>query len=121
MEKDAREKRGDDVSEGACRENESEIGPGERGEIRVKKAGETENPEDDPGIDECGEVVGPVGEVNLAEIGHAALEQDVARAVAAGDGEIDQGFLEGHAVVRVGARVFIELKTSRLRLRSPRP
>jgi hypothetical protein len=61
--------------------------------------------------------VGPVGKVNLAEIGHAALEQDVARAVAAGDGEIDEGFLEGHAVVRVGVRVFIELETSKWRPR----
>src|SRR5262249_2055966 len=88
MEKDAREKRWDHVSKGGCGQDEGEIGPGERGEIRIKKHGETEHAEQDPGVGERGEDVRPMAEVDLAKVRHAAFEHDVARAVAAGDGEI---------------------------------
>ena len=100
MEKDAREKCSDYVSKGGCGQDESEIGPGERGEIRIKEHGETEHAEKDPGIGERGEDVRPVAEVDLAEIGHAAFEQDITGAVAAGDGDIDQNFFELHERVR---------------------
>lgn len=100
MEKNAREKCRDHVAEGGCGQDEGEVGPGERGEIRVKEHSQAQHAEQDPGIGKCVEDVRPVAEMDLAEIGHATLEHDVARAVAAGDGKIDQNFFELHAAVR---------------------
>src|SRR5579859_1401304 len=100
MQEEARQESGDDVTEGRGRQNECEIGPGQRGEVRVKKSGEKQNAENDPGINEGVEDVGPVIEVDFAEVFHAAFEQHVARAVAAGDGQIDEDFLELHSDVR---------------------
>ncbi len=100
MQKEAREKCCDHVTESGGGQNESQVGPGERGEVSVKKAGETGHADDDPGIDKGGEDVGPVSEVDLADIVHAALEQHVARAVAAGDGKIDEDLFEFHAEIR---------------------
>src|SRR5947209_3984889 len=97
MQKETREKCRDYVAEGAGGKDECEVGPGERGKVGVEKAGKTGYADDDPGINERGEDVGPFAEVNLADIVHAALEQDVACAVAAGDGQIDQNFFELHA------------------------
>ena len=101
MEKKAREKCRDYVTECAGRKNEGEIGPGERGEVRIKKAGEEGDAQNDPGIDKSAEDVGPVGEMDFPEVVHAALQQDIARAVAAGDGHIDKNFLEFHADIRL--------------------
>jgi hypothetical protein len=44
-------------------------------------------------------------EMDFAEVIHAALEQHVARAVAAGDGQIDKDFLELHSDVPPSTRV----------------
>ena len=89
MQKKAGEKCRDHVTESRRRENKGEVGPRERGEICVKEAGETGHADDDPWIDKCGEDVSPVAEVDLANVVHAALEQDVACAIAAGDGQVD--------------------------------
>jgi hypothetical protein len=99
MQKNTGQERGDDVTEGRCRQNECEISPGERGEVRVEKSGEKKNAENDPRINEGVEDVGPVVEVVFAEVVQAAFEQHVARAVAAGDGQIDEDFLELHSDV----------------------
>src|SRR5579859_347497 len=100
MQEDTRQESGDYVTESRRRQDEGEIGPGECGEVRVKKSGEKQNAENDPGINECVEDVGPVVEMDFAEVFHAAFEQHVARAVAAGDGQIDEDFLEPHSDVR---------------------
>jgi hypothetical protein len=105
MEEKARQKCGDDVTESRRRENEGEVSPGKRGEVRVKKSREKKNAEDNPRINEGVEDVGPVVEVDFAEVVHAALEQHVARAVAAGDGQIDEDFLELHSDVPPSTRV----------------
>ena len=42
--------------------------------------------------------MGPVVEVDFPEVFHAAFEQHVARAVAAGDGQIDEDFFELHSL-----------------------
>src|SRR6476646_8297887 len=100
MQENTRQKRRDDVTEGRRGQNEREVCPGERSEVRVKKSGEKKNAENDPGINEGIEDVGPVVEVDFAEVVHAAFKQHVARAVAAGDGQIDEDFLELHSDVR---------------------
>src|SRR5689334_19379023 len=100
MQKKTRQESSHDVTESCRWKNEGKIGPGERGEIRVKKSGEKKNSEHDPGINEGVEDVGPVAEVDFAEIVHSALEQHVARAVAAGDSYIDEDFFELHSDVR---------------------
>ena len=101
MKKKPRQKSGDHVAKGRCRQDISEVGPGERCKVGVEKPGEKKNAENDPGIDEGIEDVGPVVEVDFAEIVHAALEQYVAGAIAAGDGQIDEDFLELHSDVRL--------------------
>ena len=100
MEEKARKESGDHVAECRGGQNECEIGPGERGEVRVEKSREKKNAENDPGINEGVEDVSPVVEVDFAEVFHAAFEQHVAGAVAAGDGQIDEDFLELHSDVR---------------------
>src|SRR5579864_3240080 len=100
MQENTRQESCDDVAEGRGRQDEGEICPGERGEVRIEKSGEKKNAENDPGINEGIEDVGPVVEVDFAEVFHAAFEQHVARAVAAGDGQIDEDFLELHSDVR---------------------
>ena len=105
MQENTGQERGDDVTEGRRGQNEGEVSPGERGEVRVKKSGEKKNAENDPGINEGVEDVGPVVEVDFAEVIHAAFEQHVARAVAAGDGQIDEDFLELHSDVPPSTRV----------------
>src|SRR4051812_4047998 len=102
MQKHAREKGCDNVAERGRGQNIGEVGPGERGEVRVKKSGQTQDTENDPGIEKGVENAGPVGEVDLAEIIHAAFEHDVARAVAAGDGQIYKKFFQVHAAIRRG-------------------
>ena len=97
MEENTRQESGNDVTEGRRGKHEGEVSPGERGEVRVKKSGEKKNTENDPGINEGVEDVGPVVEMDFAEVVHAAFEQHVARAVAAGDGQIDEDFLELHS------------------------
>ena len=42
----------------------------------------------------------PVVEMDFAKVVHAAFQQHVARAVAAGDGQIDEYFFELHAGIR---------------------
>src|SRR6478672_4894254 len=96
---------GDDVTEGGRGKNEGEICPGERSEVRIEKSGKKKNAENDPGINEGVEDVGPVVEVDFAEVIHAAFEQHVARAVAAGAGQIDEDFLEIHSGVPPSTRV----------------
>src|SRR6478752_371807 len=66
MQEHAREKGRDHVAKRGGGEHVSEVGPGERGEIRVKKTGKAENAEDDPGIEKGVENVGPVREMDLA-------------------------------------------------------
>ncbi len=100
MQKKAGEKCRDNVAESGRGQNVREIGPGERGEIGIKETCETQDAEDHPGIDESVEDVRPVGEVDLADVVHATLEHDVASAVAACDGQIDQGFFELHSRIR---------------------
>src|SRR5579871_371904 len=104
MQENTGQERGDNVTKGRRGKNEGEVGPGERGEVRVKKSGEKKNAENDPGINECVEDVGPVVEVDFAEVFHAAFEQHVARAVAAGDGQIDEDFLELHSMSAINPR-----------------
>src|SRR5437588_11590450 len=105
MKEKTREKSGDHVTERCRGKNVSEISPGKRGEIRVKKSGEKKNAEDDPGIDEGVEDVGPVVEVDFAEVFHAAFEQHITRAVAAGDCQIDENLFELHSQGPPTARV----------------
>jgi hypothetical protein len=105
MQKNTRQESSDDVTEGRRGQNEGEVSPGERGEVRVKKSGEKKNAENDPGINEGVEDVGPVVEMDFAEVFHAAFEQHVACAVAAGDGQIDEDFLELHSDVPPSTRV----------------
>ena len=97
MQEETGKKNGNHVAKGGRWQHVSKISPGERGEVRVKKTGEKKNADDDPGIDEGVEDVGPVVEVDFAEVFHAAFEQHVARAVAAGNGQIDEDFLELHS------------------------
>src|SRR5947209_15643590 len=66
MQKETREKCRDYVAKGAGGKDECEVSPGESGEVGVEKAGKTGYADDDPGINERGEDVGPVAEVNLA-------------------------------------------------------
>src|ERR1700756_324318 len=101
MQKEAREKSRDHIAKGRGGKNESEIGPGERGEIRIKKAGKADDAEDDPGISEGGKDVRPVAEMDFTQVVHAALEQHVTRAVAAGNGEIDEDFFQFQADIRL--------------------
>jgi hypothetical protein len=100
MQENTGQESGDHVAESRRGKNEGEVCPGKRGEVRVEKSGEKKNAENDPRINEGVEDVGPVVEVDFAEVFHAALEQHVARAVAAGDGQIDEDFLELHSDVR---------------------
>ena len=101
MKKKTREESGYHVAESARGQNISEVGPGQRGEVRVKKSREKNNAENDPGINESVEDVGPVIEMDFAEVIHAAFEQHVASAVATSDGQVDEDFLELHSDVRL--------------------
>jgi hypothetical protein len=105
MQENTGQKSGDNVTKSRRGQNVREVGPGERGEVRIKKSSEKKDSEDDPGINESIEDVGPVVEVDFTEVVHAAFEQHVARAVAAGDGQIDENFLELHSDVPPSTRV----------------
>src|SRR5262249_26304845 len=52
MQKNAREKSRDHITQGGRGQDVGEVGPGERGQVGVKKTGEEDNAEDDPGIEE---------------------------------------------------------------------
>src|SRR5262249_5655729 len=69
-------------------------------EVRVEKARKADNAKDHPGVNERAEDMSPVAEMDLADVVHAALEHHVARAVAAGDSQIDQDFFELHSEIR---------------------
>ena len=99
MQEKTREESGYHVTEGGRGQDVSEVSPGESRKVGVEKPGKKKNAEDDPGIDERVEDVGPVVEMDFAEVIHAALEQHVSGAVAAGDGQIDEDFLELHSDV----------------------
>src|SRR5579864_8057292 len=101
MQEKAREKSGDHVTKRRRGQNVSEVGPGKRGEIGIKETRQARNADDDPGIEKSVEDVGPVVEMDFAEVFHAAFEQHVACAVAAGDCQIDENFLELHSEVRL--------------------
>src|SRR5438270_3480954 len=68
MQKHAGKKRRDHVAERGGRKDIGEVGPGERGKVSVKETGETEDADDDPGIEKGVEDAGPVGEIHPAQI-----------------------------------------------------
>src|SRR5215472_6666571 len=92
VKKEAREKCGDHVAKRRCRQDKGEVGPGQGGQVGVKKTGKEGDAKNHPRINKGAENVRPIAQVDLADIVHAALEHHVARAVAASDGQIDQDF-----------------------------
>src|SRR6185369_12437227 len=96
MQEEFREQCEDDVSDRGGRKDKRKIGPRKGSEIAAEEDDEADNAAGDPGIEDGGDGVRPVGEMHFADVPHAARKQRVASTAEADDGEQDEILFEGH-------------------------